>query len=82
MLRCREIAKLVSESMEQQLPLRKRMEVWLHLKMCRMCAAFARHLRLLRRAAHEAAGQFEADSDVRLPEPARRRIKSILEDGS
>ena len=53
MLRCREISKLVSESMEHDLPLRTRMQVWMHLAMCRMCSGFSRQIRFLRRAIRE-----------------------------
>ncbi len=81
MLRCREISKLVSESMEHELPLQKRLQVWMHLAMCRLCAAFARQLRLLRRAARE--NPERALADPAAPEPtlshdARKRIKAAL----
>lgn len=84
MLRCREVSKLVSESMERELPLRQRFRVWMHLAMCRMCAGFARQLRLLRRAAHEHPERLVADPDE--PEPvlsqeARKRVKTALREG-
>ena len=84
MLRCREVSKLVSESMERDLPLRQRLAVRLHLMMCRMCAGFARQLRLLRRAAREnpeRLGPDEGAPDARLPEAARQRIKDALHNG-
>jgi hypothetical protein len=84
MLRCREISKLVSESMEGELPLRQRLQVWMHLAMCRMCAGFARQLRLLRRAAHEAPERLFADpaaSESTLSQEARDRIKAALRHG-
>ncbi|WP_456061985.1 anti-sigma factor family protein [Aporhodopirellula aestuarii] len=39
---CHEITMLVSQSLERPLPLRTRMAVWMHLRMCRLCAAFRR----------------------------------------
>ena len=84
MLRCREISKLVSESMERDLPLGQRLEVWMHLMMCRLCSGFARHLRLLRRAAREnpeRLGPDESAPEARLPEEARERIKTALGNG-
>ena len=84
MLRCREISKLVSESMERDLPLRRRLEVRMHLMMCRMCAGFARQIRLLRRAAREnphRLGLHETAPEARLPEKARERIRAALRNG-
>lgn len=81
MLRCREISKLVSESMDRDLPLRTRMQVWMHLAMCRMCSGFARQIKFLRRAIREnperlAAG--EDDPKAKLSGQARERIRAAL----
>ncbi len=84
MLHCREISKLVSDSMERELPFRQRVNVWMHLAMCRLCAGFARHLRLLRRAAHDNPERLGPDSGnpkARLSEEARERIKAALHNG-
>jgi hypothetical protein len=84
MLRCREMSKLVSESMERDLPLRQRLQVWMHLMMCRLCSGFARQMRLLRRAARENPERFGPDEsapEAKLPEEARDRIKAALRDG-
>ena len=84
MLRCREISKLVSESMERDLPLRTRMQLWMHLAMCRMCSGFDRQIRLLRRAARENPERLAPDGsapEAKLPEQARERIKAALRDG-
>ena len=84
MLRCREISRLVSESMERDIPLRRRLEVRMHLMMCRMCAGFARQIRLLRRAAREnpeRLGPDETAPEAKLPEEARERIKAALGNG-
>ena len=84
MLRCREVSKLVSESMEHKLSLRQRLQVSMHLAMCRMCAGFARQLRLLRRAAREAPERLAADPaqpEPALSQKARDRIKAALREG-
>ncbi len=81
MLRCREVSKLVSESMDRDLPLYQRPRVWMHLMMCRLCAGFARQVRLLRRAARENPERLGPDAtapDAGLSEAARVRIKSAL----
>jgi len=83
MFRCREISKLVSESMEQDLPLRTRIGLWMHLAMCRMCSGFARQTRLLRRAVRENPERLAAaedDPEAKLPQEARERITAALRD--
>jgi len=85
MLRCREISNLVSESMEHPLPLRVRMQVWMHLAMCRLCFGFVRHVRLLRRAARENPARLTADESAaaaQLSEHARARIKAALREAN
>ncbi len=81
MLRCREVSKLVSESMERRLPLRYRMELWMHLALCRLCAGFARQARFLRRAAQEEPARLVGDTSspqTTLTPEARERIKAAL----
>ena len=85
MLRCREISKLVSESMERRLPLRQRMELWMHLKLCRLCAGFARQTRLLGQAARQNSERLVGDTmtpEATLSPGARERIKAALRDSS
>lgn len=55
----------------------------MHLAMCRLCAGFARHVRLLRRAARENPERLVAepsDSAAELSPEARARIKAALRD--
>ncbi len=84
MLRCREVSRLVSQSMEHDLALRQRLQVWMHLAMCRFCAGFARQLRLLRRAAREHPERLLAEPtepESALTREARDRIKTSLQHG-
>jgi len=82
MLRCREIFQLVSESMERRLPLRQRMELQMQLMLCRMCAGFARHVRLLGRAAKRDSGSVISAASRRpgLSAEARERMKVLMGD--
>lgn len=82
MLRCREISKLVSESMERKLSFRERVQLAMHLAMCRLCAGFAKQVRLLRTAARQDAERIavaDSDQETRLSPEARERIKGALQ---
>ena len=81
MMSCKEVSRLLSESMERKLSFWQRMGLWLHLSMCKLCHGFAKNLRRLREAAMHYAQDIErdtADSDVALSNEARERIKRSL----
>ncbi len=83
MLRCREISKLVSESMERKLSFREWLELRMHLVMCSVCNGFAKQVRFLRLAARRGAQRFhdsQTDAEVKLSPEARARIRASLRD--
>ncbi|MCK4564165.1 MAG: zf-HC2 domain-containing protein [Verrucomicrobia bacterium] len=75
MLTCKEVSKLVSESLEHPLPFRQRMGVRLHLMMCSMCRAYQKQTLLLRAAMRTYARHEPSEP---LSEQARQRIKNAL----
>ncbi len=78
---CKEVSRLVSESLETKLPLRKRIGLWMHLSMCRLCKGFARQLLVIRTAAKE-HGESKNDSslaDATLSDDARERIRRAMQ---
>jgi len=48
MLSCKDVTKLLSESMDHSLPLGKRIGVRVHLLMCKFCSRYERQLLLIR----------------------------------
>ena len=78
---CHEVSRLISESMETGIPLRKRIGLWMHLSMCRMCKGFAAQLRVIQTAA-KLQGDSETDTslaDATLPDEARERIRRAMQ---
>jgi transposase len=78
---CEEIARLLSESMEHKLTLGQRIEVWIHLSMCRLCAGFARMIKGLRQAIRQGADGLALDASgqpAKLSGDARARIEETL----
>ena len=61
MSRCRAVAELLSSDQLRDASLMKRLEVKLHLAMCRYCARFAKQLEQLRSAARRESEQLDAD---------------------
>lgn len=81
MLSCRDVTRLLSESMDHSLPLGKRIGVRLHLLMCRFCARYERQLLLIRETARRLVATEEkpgAQTGETLSEEARERIRKSL----
>ncbi len=81
MLVCRDITRLISESMDHSLPLGKRLGVRIHLIMCKFCARYERQLVLIRETVHRlvtAEEKPEGAPGEPLSDEARERIKDFL----
>ncbi len=81
MLSCKDVTKLLSESMDRSLPPGKRIGVRLHLLFCRFCARYERQLLLIRETARRLAATVEAPGEScgeTLSEAARERIRESI----
>jgi hypothetical protein len=81
MLSCREVTRLVSESLDRELSLRQRVSTKMHLMMCRLCSRYNKQLAGLREAFRLHAMR-EEDTDIypaSLSSKARERIKQALQ---
>jgi hypothetical protein len=83
---CKEIARLVSEQHDRQLPLRERLQVKLHLAVCALCRRFAKQIdfigRLTRRAGEADPGSLVVEGAVyeeTLSSDVKTRIKQEME---
>ncbi len=75
MFNCRQIARLVSESMDHTLPLNQRMGVRFHLMMCRHCGRYEQQLHRLRRLARSQAPVDGTPPSASLDEKAKNRLR-------
>jgi hypothetical protein len=70
MIRCKEVATLLSTDQVASQPVSRRIAVRFHLMMCRHCRRFARQLRMLTQVAANLGARFEnevgADFEQRL----------------
>ena len=81
MLSCKEVSRLVSESLDRELSWRQRLSLRMHLLMCSLCSRFRRQMLFLSDAAHAFAAAGEANAlpaHIRLSPEARQRIKQAL----
>jgi len=75
---CKEISKLVSGSLDRPLSFRDKMEVWMHLRMCRLCNAFWRDLQRLRLNVRRQVAEQEQDESIRLDPSSKVRIQTAV----
>jgi hypothetical protein len=81
MLSCKDVTKLLSESMDASLPIGKRIGVRLHLLICRFCARYERQLLLIRDTVRRLVGAEEIPGEPpweTLSEEAKARIRNSL----
>jgi len=64
MISCKNVAKLLMSDQLQAQSWWRRMEVRLHLAMCRFCSRLARQIEQLRSATRRVSEQEEADSSL------------------
>jgi len=80
---CKQMAPVMSESLERPLTPRERVTLKLHLWVCAWCVWYLENLRTMHsalraRAAHEEEAADEVESAVKLSEEARERIRRAL----
>lgn len=77
---CEGITGLVSESLETDLTRPERLAVWIHLRYCKACRHFRKHVHELRDALRETDSALTPSASIRLSPEARARISDSLEE--
>jgi|ERR1700746_1058268 hypothetical protein len=75
---CHDITRLLSQSMDRQLPLYTRMAIRLHFQICVWCKRYGEQLDTIRKASRSIPQQSERISSASLSESARQRIKEAV----
>lgn len=75
MFNCREISKLVSESMDRELYWWQKTGIHFHLLMCKYCASFSKQLHELQNFVKLQQGQIRQH---KMDEQVKKRIKKRL----
>jgi hypothetical protein len=81
MVSCKEVTRLISESMDRQMPFGQRMAMRMHLFMCKFCSRYRDQLLLLRNAMRYYLEKIEPSEPLlstSLSLEAREKIKHTL----
>jgi hypothetical protein len=77
MLTCKEVSRLLSQSMDQPLPRMKRIELRIHLWLCSACSNFDKQLKFLRQVVNRLDDEHQS-GHAGLSSEARERIKKAV----
>jgi hypothetical protein len=80
MLNCRDVTRLISQSMDAQLPWHRRLAVRVHLLYCVWCRRYASQLQFLRKAARELPPEALEVPPLRLSVGDKERMRARLHD--
>jgi len=78
---CKEVTRIASDAMEQNISLRRRIEFKLHLMICSWCMRYVQQLETMREVAHQHTARMEtgaAPPASQLSGDARERMKQAL----
>ena len=76
---CKQISRLISDSMDRQLPLTTRMGIRFHLMMCALCRRYKKQLLYIRNILHNTPEARDISCQA-LSEAARQRIEKRLQE--
>jgi len=80
MMTCKDISKLVSDSLDRELPIRLRMGLRLHLMMCGLCRTYYKRTRAMQSFIH--ASELNPALEYVLPDAVAERIQKALDEAS
>jgi len=78
--KCREVVKLLSQSMEVKLPVTTRIRIGFHYLICIWCYRYGKQLRALRKVTSLLPEHVDDCSQEVLPYLSKERIKQVLRD--
>jgi hypothetical protein len=79
MFNCKDVSRLVSESMDRRLTWRQRYGIRFHLLMCRYCSRYQKQMRLLRRLLRQQAETPQDSSLPALDEAGKDRLRKLID---
>jgi len=80
MLNCRQVSRLVSQSMDARLAWHQRLAVRFHLLYCVWCRRYSRQIQFLRTAAKGLASEANDGSAPKLSDQAKAQMRQRLEE--
>ncbi len=78
MLNCRQVSRLISQSMDARLAWHRRLAIRVHLLYCVWCRRYAAQVRVLRQAARQLRPEAMSPEDRKLSDNAKQQLQARL----
>ena len=78
MLSCRDVTNLISQSFDRDLPFLIRIELRIHLLMCRFCREYFKQLRIIRNIIKNFNDRIESNENLKLSDEIKIKIRKCL----
>lgn len=83
MLNCKEMTKVISQSLDGKISFSRRMEMWMHVAMCGLCRRFRGNALALSKLVRSIDGTIESskleDGNETLSQAAKTRMQSEID---
>ena len=81
---CKEITRLASDALDQDLPLMTRMGIRMHLWMCKYCARYVAQLEFIQWALGRWDEQLEVEAEEgeAMPDDLRQRLDELVQESA
>ncbi|MCC7338757.1 MAG: hypothetical protein IT422_26995 [Pirellulaceae bacterium] len=86
MLNCKDMTKVISDSLDRKITLRQRLELWMHIMMCGLCRRFRSNALAIRKKVRETSARPSEKVAASEPEAAplspaaRNRIAAAMKE--
>ena len=79
MLSCKQASEVISQSLDRKLTTWERLNLKLHLLICKYCRYFSQQLQTLRVAVKANVSSIENDNTIGMSNEAKKRISALVE---
>ena len=74
---CKEVSRLISESLDRKLPLHHRLAVRVHLRYCKFCSRYQKQIIFMRNPAHRLSAEGAATGSTPVSSLSPEALESI-----
>jgi hypothetical protein len=75
---CKQASEWQSQALDSPLSARKRVGLWIHLRLCKWCRRYGRQIAFLRQACHKCDEHAQEAPPAALSQQAREKLKQAI----
>jgi hypothetical protein len=75
---CKQASELQSKALDEPIPVRQRIGLWIHLRLCKWCRRYGRQIAFLRKACQKCDDHAQEAPTAALSTQAREKLKRAI----